>query len=92
MEIDNKRPSYRDLKKKALENPEIKKEYDNLAPVYEKIRQKIKQRIAEGETGILSKEHILLADITINNLYKRSRPSSGTLPLIFLKKKKPNSM
>lgn len=82
MEIDNKRSSYQDLKK----------EYDNLAPVYEKIRQKIKQRIAEGETGILSKEHILLADITINNLYKRSRPSSGTLPLIFLKKKKPNSM
>ncbi len=44
MEIKNKRPSLQDLKKKALENPEVKKEYDRLAPVYEKIRNNLKKR------------------------------------------------
>jgi hypothetical protein len=44
MEIKNKRPSHQDLKKKALENPEVKKEYDRLAPVYEKIRNNLKKR------------------------------------------------
>ena len=44
MEIKNKRPSYQDLKKKALENSEVKKEYDRLAPVYEKIRSNLKKR------------------------------------------------
>ena len=52
MEIKSKRPSHQDLKKKALERPEVKKEYERLKPVYEKIRQKIKQRIAEEKAGI----------------------------------------
>ena len=54
MEIKSKRPSHKDLKKKALKNPEVKKEYDRLKPVYEKIRQKIRQRISEGDAGIKS--------------------------------------
>lgn len=53
MEIKNRRTSYQELKKKALENSEVKKEYERLKPFYEKIRRKIKQRIAEEEeTGI----------------------------------------
>lgn len=44
MEIKNKRPSHQDLKKKALENHVVKKEYDRLAPVYEKIRNNLKKR------------------------------------------------
>lgn len=44
MEIKNKRPSHQGLKKKALEKPEVKKEYDRLAPVYEKIRNNLKKR------------------------------------------------
>jgi len=35
-----KRTKLADFKKKALENPEVKKEYDALAPAY-KIRYKI---------------------------------------------------
>ncbi len=52
MEIKNKRSSHQDLKKKALKNPDVKKEYDRLAPAYEELRQKIKQHIAEEEAGI----------------------------------------
>ena len=44
MEIKNKRPSHQDLKKKALETLEVKKEYDRLAPVYEKIRNNLIKR------------------------------------------------
>ena len=38
MEIKNKRTSYQDLKKKALKNPDVKKEYERLKPVYEKLK------------------------------------------------------
>jgi hypothetical protein len=40
MEIKNKRPSHQELKKEALEKPEVRKEYDRLAPFYEKIKKK----------------------------------------------------
>lgn len=43
MEIKSKRPSFQDLKKKALEKPEVKKEYERLKPVYEKLRSKLEK-------------------------------------------------
>jgi hypothetical protein len=52
MEIKNTRPSHQDLKRKALENPEVKKEYERLKPFYEKMRRKIKKRIAEEKAEI----------------------------------------
>ena len=52
MEMKHKRPSHQDLKKKALENHEVRKEYERLKPFYEKLRLKIKKRIEEEEAGI----------------------------------------
>ncbi len=43
MEIKNKRPSHQELKKEALEKPEVRKEYDRLAPFYEKIKNNLKK-------------------------------------------------
>ncbi len=43
MEIKNKRNSHQDFKKKALGNPDAKKEYERLKPVYEKIRSNLKK-------------------------------------------------
>ncbi len=45
MEVKANRTSHNDFKKEALKNPEVKNEYDRLAPVYEKIRQKLKKRV-----------------------------------------------
>jgi hypothetical protein len=39
MEIKNKRSSHQELKKEAFKNPEVSKEYDRLAPFYEKIKK-----------------------------------------------------
>ncbi len=36
MEIKNKRPSHQELKKEAFKNPEVRKEYDRLAPFYKR--------------------------------------------------------
>ncbi len=49
MEEKVNRTSHNDFITKALKNPKVKKEYDRLAPVYEKIRQKMKQRLAGTE-------------------------------------------
>ena len=48
MEIKSKRPSHQDLKKKALEYPEVKKEYERLKPVYEKLRGDLKKHAAKS--------------------------------------------
>ncbi len=45
MEIKTNRTSHDDFKKEALKNPEIKNEYDRIAPVYEIIKQKLKKRM-----------------------------------------------
>lgn len=58
MEIRSKRPSHQDLKKKALENPEVKKEYERLKPIYEAIRSSIRKM----------KEPHSISDSSKNNL------------------------
>lgn len=44
------RPSFKDFKEKALKDPEFKKEYEAMAPVWELRRKLIKLRIKEGKT------------------------------------------
>ena len=44
------RPSFENFKEKALENPEVKKEYDELIPVYELRKKLIQMRISKGLT------------------------------------------
>jgi len=44
------RPSFTDFKKKALENPEVKQEYENLTPAYALRKQLIRIRKDAGFT------------------------------------------
>lgn len=39
------RPTFEDFKKEALEDPEIRKEYERLAPIWNLKRKKIKLRL-----------------------------------------------
>ena len=45
-----KRPTFAEAKKKALKNPELKKEYDSLGPEYDLIRQLLRMRLESGLT------------------------------------------
>ena len=45
-----KRPTFEEVKKKALKNPEVKKEYDSLGPEYDLIRQLLRMRLESGLT------------------------------------------
>jgi transcriptional regulator with XRE-family HTH domain len=45
-----KRPTFEEAKKKALKNPELKKEYDSLGPEYDLIRQLLRMRLESGLT------------------------------------------
>jgi len=44
------RPTFKKFKTKALMNPEIKKEYDALVPIYELRKKLIKMRMSKGLT------------------------------------------
>jgi len=44
------RPTFEDLKKEALSRPEVKAEYDRLAPAYELRKKLIEIRMAAGLT------------------------------------------
>ncbi len=44
------RPTFKNFKEKALINPEVKKEYDELVPVYELRKKLINMRISKGLT------------------------------------------
>ena len=45
-----KRTTFEEVKKKALKNPALKKEYDNLGPEYDLIRQLLRMRLESGLT------------------------------------------
>lgn len=42
-------PNYEEYKKRALQNPEIKSEYDALHPEFEAIKVKIQKETPEGK-------------------------------------------
>jgi len=44
------RPTFEDFKKEAMADPEFKKEYEALAPVWELRKKLIQLRIKEGKT------------------------------------------
>jgi len=45
-----KRATFKDFKKKALEDKEVKKEYDNLSPLFEIKKNLINARLKKGLT------------------------------------------
>ena len=48
--MSSNRPTFKEFKKKALADPEVKAEYDRLGPAYEMKRQMIAMRKAAGLT------------------------------------------
>jgi DNA-binding XRE family transcriptional regulator len=46
----SKRPTFADFKKKALQNEEVRKEYDALKPLFDIKKELISARIAKGLT------------------------------------------
>jgi len=44
------RPTFKDFKKEAMADPEFKKEYETLAPVWELRKKLIMLRLKEGKT------------------------------------------
>ena len=58
--------SYREYKKKALENPEVKAEYDELQPEYDLIQAMIDARVSQNMTqkDLLEATGITQADIS----------------------------
>ena len=58
--------SYKDYKKKALQNPEVKKEYDALAPEYDIIQAMIDARKSQNLTQkeLYDRTGITQADIS----------------------------
>lgn len=44
------RPTFEDFKKEAMADPEFKKEYEALAPIWELRKELIKLRLKEGKT------------------------------------------
>ncbi len=44
------RPTFEDFKKKALNNPEIKKEYDEFTPIFQIKKELLAARIKKGVT------------------------------------------
>ena len=41
--------TYEEFKKKALQNPEVKREYDRLKPKFEKIAREIRRNNVKGK-------------------------------------------
>ncbi len=44
------RPAFKDFKQKALDNPEVKKEYDELTPIFQIKKELLAARIKKGVT------------------------------------------
>ena len=58
--------SYKDYKKRALQNPEVKAEYDALRPEYDIIQARIDARVQQNRTqkDLSAKTGITQADIS----------------------------
>jgi DNA-binding XRE family transcriptional regulator len=44
------RPTFKDFKQKALQDPDVRKEYENLKPIFEIKKQLIEARLKRGLT------------------------------------------
>jgi len=46
----NKRPTFKEFKQEALQNPEVKEEYEALTPLFTLKKELIKARVSKGLT------------------------------------------
>ncbi|MFP4487214.1 MAG: helix-turn-helix transcriptional regulator [Campylobacterales bacterium] len=80
--MKNDRPSYKDFKKEALKNPELKAEYEALKPIYNLKKQMIKARIEANLTqeDVAQKLHTRKSNISrLESLNAKHLPNLGTL-------------
>ncbi len=68
--------SYRDYKKKALQNPEVKKEYEALAPEYDIIQAMIDARKSQNLTQKDLSERTGITQADISRIEKGTRNPS----------------
>ncbi len=72
--------SYEEYKRKALQNPEVKKEYDALGPEYDIIQAMIDARKAQNLTQKELSERTGITQADISRIEKGTRnPSLGML-------------
>lgn len=76
------RPKFQDTKRKALKDPEVKKEYDKLQPEYDLIRQLLRMRMESGLTQEEIAEMIGTKKPNISRLESPSRRHSPSLTTI----------
>ena len=79
-----KRPTFEEAKKKALKNPEIKKEYDSLGPEYDLIRQLLRMRL---ESGLTQEEMAQLLGTKKPNISRLESPAYHHSPRLNTVKK-----
>ncbi len=71
------RPSFESFKEKALQNPEIKAEYEALKPIFELKQQMIQARLAAN----LTQEDVAnLLHTKKSNISRLESPNTGHLP------------
>jgi DNA-directed RNA polymerase specialized sigma subunit len=71
------RPSFKSFKEKALENPEIKAEYEALQPIFELKKQMIQARLAAN----LTQEDVAnLLHTKKSNISRLESPNAEHLP------------
>ena len=68
--------SYKDYKKKALQNPEVKKEYDALAPEYDIIQAMIDARKSQNLTQKELSDRTGITQADISRIEKGTRNPS----------------
>ncbi len=76
------RPTFKDFKDKALQNPDVRKEYDELAPTYELKKRLISMRKQAGLTQeeLAEMLHTKKSNISrLENAYSKSSPKLSTI-------------
>jgi transcriptional regulator with XRE-family HTH domain len=78
------RPKFEDMKRKALKDQELKKEYDRLQPEYDLIRQLLRMRM---ESGLTQEEIAKMIGTKKPNISRLESPSGRHSPRLTTIKK-----
>ncbi|MEX2490531.1 MAG: helix-turn-helix transcriptional regulator [Nitrospirales bacterium] len=78
------RPKFADMKRKALKDQEVKKEYDRLQPEYDLIRQLLRMRM---ESGLTQEEIAEMIGTKKPNISRLESPSGRHSPRLTTIKK-----
>jgi DNA-binding XRE family transcriptional regulator len=74
---NNQRPSFENFKEKALQNSEVKTEYEELKPIFELKKQMIKARL---EANLTQADVALLLHTKTSNISRLESPNTKHVP------------